>query len=153
MQGLDLFSDADGTKHVKPDLEAACRLPSGRVLLLGSGSTPAPMRAVLVPTGLPPQVADLTPVDAAVQQRLGLPLGVLDLEGADPAAVGVRTPRRYPLGEVDGVGLAVTDAVVLPDGRVLVSAAAEDIPTAASVRLELAVTFPGAGRPAPGQCL
>ena len=36
---------------------------------------------------------------------------------------------RYDLGEIDGVGLAVTDAVTLADGRVLVSAAAEDSPT------------------------
>ena len=42
------------------------------------------------------------------------------------AAVPVGDPRRYDLGEVAGVGLAVTDAVVLPDGAVLVSAAAED---------------------------
>lgn len=37
---------------------------------------------------------------------------------------------RYELGAVDGVGLTVTDAVSLPDGRVLVSAAAEDTPNA-----------------------
>ena len=49
---------------------------------------------------------------------------------ADPASVPVERPQAYDLGEVDGVGLAVTDAVVLPDGRVLVSAAAEDTPNA-----------------------
>jgi hypothetical protein len=42
--------------------------------------------------------------------------------------VGVGGVRRYELGAVDGVALAVTDAVTLPDGRVLVSAAAEDTP-------------------------
>jgi hypothetical protein len=36
--------------------------------------------------------------------------------------------RRYDLGAVHGVPLAVTDAVALPDGRILVSAAAEDTP-------------------------
>ena len=48
----------------------------------------------------------------------------------DPASVTVVQPRGYDLGEVEGVGLAVTDAVALPDGRVLVSAAAEDTPNA-----------------------
>jgi hypothetical protein len=36
----------------------------------------------------------------------------------------------YELGSVAGVGLAVTDAVALPDGRELLSAAAEDTPNA-----------------------
>jgi hypothetical protein len=40
----------------------------------------------------------------------------------------VTNPRNYDLGHVEGVGLAVTDAVVLPDGSILVSAAAEDSP-------------------------
>ena len=37
-------------------------------------------------------------------------------------------PRHYDLGEVHGVGLGITDAVALPGGAVLVSAAAEDSP-------------------------
>ena len=49
---------------------------------------------------------------------------------ADPAAVPLGRMRRHDLGEVDGVGLAVTDAVALPDGRELLSAAAEDTPDA-----------------------
>ena len=36
--------------------------------------------------------------------------------------------RHYDLRGAGGLALAVTDAVVLPDGRVLVSAAAEDSP-------------------------
>lgn len=51
--------------------------------------------------------------------------------GHTPAdAVPVGTPRSYDLGEVGGVGLAVTDAIALPDGRLLLSAAAEDSPNA-----------------------
>lgn len=46
--------------------------------------------------------------------------------GADEVPVG--GPRVYELGDVDGVALAVTDAVTLLDGRVLLSAAAEDTP-------------------------
>ena len=50
------------------------------------------------------------------------------LLGAEPAEVG--PPRRYDLGTVGGVALAVTDAVAVPGGRMLVSAAAEDTPNA-----------------------
>jgi hypothetical protein len=50
--------------------------------------------------------------------------------GTDPAAVPVTAPLVHDLGEVAGVGLAVTDAVALPDGRLLLSAAAEDTPNA-----------------------
>lgn len=42
----------------------------------------------------------------------------------------MRRPRFHDLGEVESVGLAVTDAVALPDGRVLVCAAAEATPNA-----------------------
>ena len=42
------------------------------------------------------------------------------------AVTGVRS---YDLGAISGVGLAVTDAVALADGLVLVCAAAEDAPT------------------------
>jgi hypothetical protein len=58
----------------------------------------------------------------------GVVAAVLGRHGAD--AVRVENPRGYELGEVEGVGLAVTDAIALPDGRVLVSAAAEDSPNA-----------------------
>jgi hypothetical protein len=157
--GHELFSSAAGTKHLKPDFEAAFPVGDG-VLLLGSGSTAARMRASLVtPSGF--GVHDLHPVYAAVAGALGLPLDRLNLEGACPAgdrvrwfqrgnsAAGVPSAsvdlpvtaltggpvqvgdvRHYDLGAIGGVALAVTDAVTLPDGRVLVSAAAEDTPNA-----------------------
>jgi hypothetical protein len=51
--------------------------------------------------------------------------------GRVPAAsVPVDRPRFHELGEVAGVGLAVTDAIALPDGRMLLGAAAEDSPNA-----------------------
>ena len=175
VEGHDRFSEAAGTKQLKPDLEAACTVEvdgEAAVLLLGSGSTSRRMRGVLVrladgePTAL---ACDLTPLYASVAQRLGLPLEHLNLEGAschggtlrwfnrgnlaagvhsgsvdvpvdalvDPllgrveaAAVPLGQPRSYDLGAVDGVGLAVTDAIALPDGWVLLSAAAEDTPNA-----------------------
>ena len=174
IEGYDLFSSAAGTKHLKPDLEAACAVEhDGRpgVLLLGSGSTPARMRAALVTLEDQPQVvlADLSPLYAQVARVLERDPDQLNLEGAcragevlrwfargnlaagvasasvevdlgplmgavtgrsDPADVPVRRPLTYDLGQVQGVGLTVTDAVALADGRVLLSAAAEDTPNA-----------------------
>ena len=175
VEGRDRFSEAAGTKRLKPDLEVACPAEvdgQPAVLLLGSGSTARRTRGVLVrlDDGRPVvQAGELAPVHELVARCLGLPDDQLNLEGAsrhggtvrwfnrgnlaagvrpgsvdvplaglvdavlgrtDPAAVPVEQPRVYDLGEVDGVGLAVTDAVALPDGRLLLSAAAEDTPNA-----------------------
>ena len=58
----------------------------------------------------------------------GLVSAVLGRAGAD--SVPIDRPLVYDLGAVEGVGLAVTDAIALPDGRELLSAAAEDSPNA-----------------------
>jgi hypothetical protein len=174
ISGLDLFDSASGTKHLKPDIEAACRIEGleapHAVLLLGSGSRPARMSSALVTfDGTEPasHTADLTGLYTAVAEALEIPLEMLNLEGvcivegtlrwfqrglpsagwstasvdldlvavlsaarggADPGAVPVGTIRRYDLGSVADVGLAVTDAVTLGGQQVLVSAAAEDTP-------------------------
>jgi hypothetical protein len=175
VEGLDTFLEAQGTKHLKPDLEVACPAEvdgEPAALLLGSGSSPRRMRGVLVrlEDGRPVvQGAELGPLYARVAERLGLPIGDVNLEGAsrhgdvvrwfnrgnlsagvrsasvdvplealvaavlgrgEASSVPVEHPREYDLGEVEGVGLAVTDAIALPDGRVLLSAAAEDTPNA-----------------------
>jgi hypothetical protein len=175
VEGLDVFSEAEGTKHLKPDLEVACPAEvdgAPAVILLGSGSTPRRMRGVLVRLEDDRPVAqhgDLVPLYQRVAEYLGVPMDQLNLEGAsrhgdvlrwfqrgnlaagvasasvdvpmravvdavlgrlDPSAVPVENRRRYELGAVEGVGLAVTDAVALPDGRTLLSAAAEDTPNA-----------------------
>jgi hypothetical protein len=167
VEGHAVFSSAEGTKHLKPDLEAACDVGRGRVLLLGSGSTPARMRCVLMSPGGAPSVGHLPVLYEQVADALGRPLDQLNLEGAcvvgeqlrwfarGNAAAGVPSAsvdvelasllalvasdggaprlgaiRSYDLGAAAGVQLAVTDAVALPDGRVLVSAAAEDTPNA-----------------------
>jgi hypothetical protein len=175
VEGHDRFTEAAGTKRLKPDLEVACPAEVDghpAVLLLGSGSTGRRMRGVLVQlVGDRPVVtaADLDPLYARVAARLDVPLGQLNLEGAarsgatvrwfqrgnlaaglpsasvdaalaelvevvlgraDPGSVAVAGPRTYDLGEFGGVGLAVTDAVALPDGRLLLAAAAEDTPNA-----------------------
>ena len=174
VQGLDMFDEASGTKHLKPDLEAACRVEvRGReaLLAMGSGSSPARMRWVLLPPGPDagvPRVADMSPLYAVVAGALavdpdalnlegacvvgdalrwfhrglpsaGLPSGSVDLGLAEalaavageagPDSVPVTGARHHDLGTVDGVGLAVTDAVVLPGGGMLLSAAAEDSPS------------------------
>jgi hypothetical protein len=140
-------------------------LPDGGLLALGSGSTPARMRGVLVSESSI-LVAGLAPVYARVGEALETSPDELNLEGATvvgavlrwfqrglpsagapsasvdvglddllavasgaPAAVRVAGVRRYDLGTVDGVGLAITDAITLSGGLVLVSAAAEDAPT------------------------
>ena len=171
--GYVLFSDATGTKHLKPDLEAACGVTvegAPAALIMGSGSSPARMRWVLLrlEQGQPrATVADMTAVYASVADALGVAPADLNLEGAcvigdslrwyhrgrpsagqpsrsvdldleaavaavlgevDPTAVSVADPRTYELGDVAGVGLAVTDVVTLPDGTVVASAAAEDTP-------------------------
>jgi len=169
------FSEAAGTKHLKPDLEVACPAEvdgAPGVLLLGSGSGPRRMRGVLVrlQEGHPhARIADLAPLYSRVAELLDVTMDQLNLEGAsrhdatvrwfnrgnlaagvpsasvdvaldalvaavlglgDPASIPIGRPTVYDLGDVDGVGLAVTDAIALPDGRVLVSAAAEDTPNA-----------------------
>ena len=157
VEGRSVFGEADGTKHLKPDLEAACPVPGG-VLLLGSGATPARTRGCLVGPDLAVRVLDLAAVQARAAALVGVPVlnaegacvvgdrlrwfhrgghgeppGSVDLDlaallaGHDPAVEGA---VAYDLGEVDGVALAVTDALALPDGRVLVSVAAEDAPDA-----------------------
>lgn len=172
--GHETFAEAEGTKHLKPDLEAACRVPAGRddgVLMLGSGSLPPRTIGVLVsggPDGRPTsRHADLAPLYERVRQVMELGEDDLNLEGAcvvgdrlrwfqrglghagvpsasvdldlaallaifgtdeDPRDIAITNLRRYDLGDVRGVALAVTDAVSLPDGRVCVSATAEDTP-------------------------
>jgi hypothetical protein len=162
VDGHEVFDEASGTKHLKPDLECATALPDGRVLLLGSGSTARRTRVAVVGTD-EVVVRDLPHLYDAVARLLATPPGTLNLEGACvvegrlrwfqrgaadlPSAsvdvdldalvaaveggdgeVTVSSPRVYELGEADGVALAVTDALTLPDGRVLLSAAAEDTP-------------------------
>lgn len=171
--GLETFEEASGTKHLKPDLEAACPVEVAgeqAVLMMGSGSSPARMRWAMVTLcdGEPLVTsADMTSLYSAVADRLGVSIDLLNMEGAclvrgalrwfqrglpsagmpsesvdldvnqvlaalagqlDPAAIDITHPRTYDLGDVNGIGLAITDAVALPDASVLVSAAAEDSP-------------------------
>ncbi len=169
VEGHEVFDEASGTKKLKPDFEAVCRVEGGdnpAVLLLGSGSSRARMRGVLLEERTRQRwEADLQPVYERVAAALDVPLDSLNLEAAcwsgpvlrwfqrgneqsaipsasveldlgvllgairgevDPAAVEVGSPTVYDLSEFGGSSLALTDAVVLPDGRILASAAGED---------------------------
>ncbi len=172
VDGHEHFSSRAGTKHLKPDFEAACEMViDGQpgVLVLGSGSSDRRMRgAVVTVEGDVVRVreGDLSTLYAAAARVLGAGPGEVNFEGAccvdhvvrwfnrgnaalgvpsasidipqgallaafgsDPAPTWDLTGRTaHDLGAIDGVGLAVTDAVTLPDGRLLVSAAAEDTP-------------------------
>ena len=140
------------------------------VLVMGSGSSPARMRWVLLTQGQGhphTRVADMTELYRVAAEALEVPLDALNLEGAcvldrtlrwfhrglpsagQPSAsvdldlvdvlaavhghagadtITVAAPRRYVLGSVANVGLAITDAVALPGHGVLCAAAAEDSP-------------------------
>lgn len=82
VDGLEVFSEAAGTKHLKPDFEAACAIGDDAALLLGSGSSPARMRAALLRVGGGRQVAELGPVYRDVAAAMGVGLEQLNLEGA-----------------------------------------------------------------------
>lgn len=175
VEGHDRFSEDDGTKELKPDLEAACSVPAGgghAALLLGSGSLPRRMRAALATPEQPHcsvMTADLTALYHRMAGALELDIEDLNLEGAcvlgtslrwfqrghdgsdvpsssvdvglvellaavteaaDPADVPLGRVRRYEFVASGDVSLAVTDAAVLTDGRILISLAAEDAPDA-----------------------
>jgi len=168
VDGLEVFSEVAGTKHLKPDFEAACVVTvdgAEAALLLGSGSSPARMRASLLrldTAGAPYfTVSDLSPVYRAVAAAMGLAGDHLNLEGAcvlgdtlrwfQRANVAAGAPtvcadvdltallagtaevgpvRHYDLGRVRGVALAITDAVPVGEGLVLLRMVAEDTPNA-----------------------
>lgn len=86
--GHDVFDEASGTKHLKPDLEAACQLEvdeAPAALMMGSGSSPARMQWSLLRLvdGEPSAVvADMAQVYAAVAAALAVDAELLNLEGA-----------------------------------------------------------------------
>lgn len=175
VDGHDRFSEAEGTKKLKPDVEAAVAVEvagAAGVLLLGSGSLQQRMRAALAWPGHPEcevVSADMAPLYEHIAAALSLATKDLNLEGAcalgdtlrwfqrghggsgvpsssvdvdlaalldavrgrcAPADVRVGDVRRYEFESSGDVSLAITDAAVLDDGRILVSVAAEDAPDA-----------------------
>jgi hypothetical protein len=93
VQGHDHFEEESGTKALKPDLEAVVALPGDSVLALGSGSTPARMRGVLV-SEASVLVAGLAPVYARIGEALGASAEQLNLEGATVVGHALRWFQR-----------------------------------------------------------
>ena len=87
-QGLETFDEESGTKHLKPDLEAAFEVTVDDregVLLLGSGSSPQRTRWSYVhhrASGTHHRVADMTALYAVVARVLDVEIGQLNMEGA-----------------------------------------------------------------------
>jgi hypothetical protein len=136
--GHDVFDEASGTKHLKPDLETACQVDVGgapAALVMGSGSSPARMQWCLLrlEDGRPRAVvADVAPVYAAAAAALAVDLELLNLEGACiigntlrwfhrglPSAgmpsgsvdIDVRTAVAATLGDLDAAEVTATRPV------------------------------------------
>ena len=126
VRGHEVFSQAAGTKHLKPDLEAACEVTVDGVpaaLIMGSGSSAARMRWVLLRLrdGEPHAVAaDMTPVYAVVADALHVRPEDLNMEGACVVGDALRWYHRglpsagQPSGSVD---LDLTAALSAAMGR------------------------------------
>ena len=86
--GHEVFDEASGTKHLKPDFESACEVTvddAPAALIMGSGSSPDRMRWSLLRLehGEPRAVmADMTQVYSAVAAALSVDPDVLNMEGA-----------------------------------------------------------------------
>jgi hypothetical protein len=106
----DTYSSAQGNKQLKPDLESSVRVELGgvaSVVLLGSGSLPARMRAVIVSEATRAvRLVDLTPMYELIRERLCIPADALNLEGACRNADGVHLFQRGNAGP-DGVNARV----------------------------------------------
>lgn len=88
VDGHDVFDEESGTKHLKPDLEAACQVEVDEgtaALMMGSGSSPARMRwSLLRLEGRQPLAAyaEMGHVYAAIADALAVDTDSLNLEGA-----------------------------------------------------------------------
>lgn len=99
-----LPADPRGRKAAKPDLEMLTRLPDGRLLALGSGSTLRRARGVLIPLPADPDtlsVHDVAPLYAALSAEFT----ELNLEGAAVTGAFLRLLQR-------GNGSVATNAVI-----------------------------------------
>lgn len=123
VDGHDTFSEDEETKHLKPDLEAACpvKVDGGpAVLLLGSGSLPRRMRGALVSEdgdGCRVTTAHLDVLYARMAATLELNAEDLNLEGACVVGDRLRWFQRghgvsdVPSSSVDVDLAALLDAV------------------------------------------
>ncbi len=114
VDGEEVFDEESGTKHLKPDLEAACEVSVDgappAVLVMGSGSSPRRMRWCLVrlDDGTPDVVVtEMAQVYAAAAAAVDVDLDALNLEGACVVGRSLRWFHRglpsagLPSGSVD----------------------------------------------------
>lgn len=143
VEGLDHFAEHDGTKHLKPDLEAACEVSfsaTPAVVVLGSGSTAARCRGALitwpddggnVDSGPSVCWADLGPLYGRAMAVLGLDPAQVNFEGLSLGRPDGSTLRWFNRGngalgigsasvEIDGRGLLDAIEGRLPPGEVAV---------------------------------
>ncbi len=146
-------------KTGKPDFESAVQLDESTAVLLGSGSTPMRCKLAFLDLARGcvriddrPEWFDVLQRALGAAERPNIEGAVVDSRrllllhrgsGGAPSAIlelpadALRsckalhvTVRRVDLGRLDGVTLGFTDAALLPDGRVIFLAAAEDAPDA-----------------------
>lgn len=131
VEGLDHFAEHDGTKHLKPDLEAACEVPTSTgsaVVVLGSGSTAARCRGALISSAVgDPSVtwADLGPLYQQAMAVLGLDPAQVNFEGLSVGRPDGRTLRWFNRGNG---ALGIGSASVEIDCQALVDAIEGRIP-------------------------
>jgi len=142
-----LPAEQQARKAAKPDLEALATLPSGGLVVLGSGSGDRRHRGFVVSLdGEDVRELDLHRLHDTIAREID---GPLNLEGAEwhagrlllaqrgaAGAAGALVKVSWPgmvvedvepvaAGALDGVPLGMTDLARLPDGRLLASYAAE----------------------------
>ena len=92
--GRRRFDDTLGNKHLKLDLEAATVLPDGRLLALGSGSTSARERLVLVEPGGRCTLHDAAALYAHLRGEVAFAGSELNVEGVVVSGGSLRLFQR-----------------------------------------------------------
>jgi len=114
--GRRAFDDARGNKQGKLDLESAARLPDGRLVALGSGSSPARERIVVAGADGPIRLVDATALYAALHAARDFAGSELNVEGAVVAGDALRLFQRGNGAPRDGrLPVSATADLPLPD--------------------------------------
>jgi hypothetical protein len=100
--GRRSFSDARGNKAAKMDLEACTALPDGRLLVLGSGSSPVRERLVLIDSAHRTRIVDGSALFARLRDRQEFAGSELNIEGVVAVAGRLRLFQRGNGAVVDG---------------------------------------------------
>lgn len=123
--GVRTFDDGRANKHRKLDLEACVRLPDGRLLALGSGSTRARERLVVVEPGAQAtgpgrepgaRIVEASDLYAGLRAARAFSGSELNVEGAVVVGDALRLFQRgngAPRGGIDPV--SATAELALPD--------------------------------------